>query len=588
MFDSSMEAIDKKSSSSNSSFNIILSVATNFLKNTFISDQSLIPIIKDGQVEIQPLQQKTEKPCPFLINKESASSTMTRVAAARFHDEISKSSDSAAENQKQITKVTVIPESTTDSNSELAAVKSASFGKGKSLASEENIVSEMQDVANVVDSGANKTSSTTSALKSQSVETSTREDADVGVNSSNSSNSGFSTDFPATGGSNIAVKSNTVNKNNDHSVTNQETATSITNCHGAFTNSGSANTNRFSSNSTTGNSASFKNNSDTPPINELKKNKSEKKSKAKKFYVRISPYMDLTTNGFLYFGPMVRKVEAGNCVKIGRFTEKFKDAFNASSNSSAPIVFKSKVVSRSHALLGVNKDGEWFIKDVKSSAGTFLNRRRLSPANEESGQVEVKNGDVIQLGVDFRGGTEEIYRCVKMKIELNKSWVIHNKNFSEDARQKLQTLGDSESETECCVICLEDIKKNQAIFFSPCSHIYHYRCIRRIIYKTYPQFTCPTCRATNDLEADEDDDLATSSEEEADNDIDELGENTEEDLNNHDQQQLHEDAASIYEMDPVEDNIISVRPALTPNDGGRINEQRIVIDVDDDNDQIMT
>jgi hypothetical protein len=29
---------------------------------------------------------------------------------------------------------------------------------------------------------------------------------------------------------------------------------------------------------------------------------------------------------------------------------------------------------------------------------------------------------VIQLGVDYQGGTEEVYRCVKMRVELNRGW----------------------------------------------------------------------------------------------------------------------------------------------------------------------
>ena len=29
---------------------------------------------------------------------------------------------------------------------------------------------------------------------------------------------------------------------------------------------------------------------------------------------------------------------------------------------------------------------------------------------------------MIQLGVDYQGGTEEVYRCVKMRVELNRGW----------------------------------------------------------------------------------------------------------------------------------------------------------------------
>ncbi|CAD6893585.1 unnamed protein product [Tilletia caries] len=47
---------------------------------------------------------------------------------------------------------------------------------------------------------------------------------------------------------------------------------------------------------------------------------------------------------------------------------------------------------------------------------------RQSPGVESS-PFRIKDGDVIQLGVDYQGGTEEIYRCVKMRIELNRGCV---------------------------------------------------------------------------------------------------------------------------------------------------------------------
>ena len=47
----------------------------------------------------------------------------------------------------------------------------------------------------------------------------------------------------------------------------------------------------------------------------------------------------------------------------------------------------------------------------------------------------------------------------------------------------------------------------QSLFVAPCSHVWHYKCIRPILndVKNYPQFMCPNCRAVTDLEADVDD-----------------------------------------------------------------------------------
>lgn len=54
------------------------------------------------------------------------------------------------------------------------------------------------------------------------------------------------------------------------------------------------------------------------------------------------------------------------------------------------------------------------------------------------------------------------------------------------------------------------------MFVAPCSHVWHYKCIRPILndHKTWPQFLCPNCRAVADLEADVDDPNNVSWEEE--------------------------------------------------------------------------
>lgn len=43
----------------------------------------------------------------------------------------------------------------------------------------------------------------------------------------------------------------------------------------------------------------------------------------------------------------------------------------------------------------------------------------------------------------------------------------------------------------------------QSLFVAPCSHVWHYKCIRPILNgQTWPNFLCPNCRAIADLEAD--------------------------------------------------------------------------------------
>lgn len=69
------------------------------------------------------------------------------------------------------------------------------------------------------------------------------------------------------------------------------------------------------------------------------------------------------------------------------------------------IVFKSKVVSRSHAEIW-EENKVCYIKDNGSQSGTFLNAMRLSAAATVSKPYKLKNKDVIQFGVDYKGAGE--------------------------------------------------------------------------------------------------------------------------------------------------------------------------------------
>jgi hypothetical protein len=128
---------------------------------------------------------------------------------------------------------------------------------------------------------------------------------------------------------------------------------------------------------------------------------------------------------------------------------------------------------------------------------------RLSPAGVESRSYEIKDGDIIQLGVDFQGGREEIYRSVKMKFQVNHSKrprpLSFNVNAYRNIRQISQLEHSSGSTEECC-ICLYALAPFQALFVSPCTHTFHFKCIRPLL-SSYPGFQCPICRKYSDLEA---------------------------------------------------------------------------------------
>lgn len=141
--------------------------------------------------------------------------------------------------------------------------------------------------------------------------------------------------------------------------------------------------------------------------------------------IRFFAYQDThhSSRPSLQFSPMTRTLPSEDCViRVGRYSERDGVPIATPSEpSDAPIGFKSKVVSRKHCEFSI-VDGQWHIKDVGSSSGTFLNRTRLSQPNMASRLYAVRDGDIVQLGIDFRGGEEMIFRCVRIRIECNRQW----------------------------------------------------------------------------------------------------------------------------------------------------------------------
>ncbi|ORX96101.1 SMAD/FHA domain-containing protein [Basidiobolus meristosporus CBS 931.73] len=89
-----------------------------------------------------------------------------------------------------------------------------------------------------------------------------------------------------------------------------------------------------------------------------------------------------------------KKLELFDKVKIGRQV----------SAKTCPEVnngyFNSKVLSRTHAEVWL-ENGQVYIKDLKSSNGTYLNNCRLSPEGVESQPFQLKNEDLLDFGVDI-------------------------------------------------------------------------------------------------------------------------------------------------------------------------------------------
>ncbi|KAG6878838.1 hypothetical protein C0992_007281 [Termitomyces sp. T32_za158] len=246
--------------------------------------------------------------------------------------------------------------------------------------------------------------------------------------------------------------------------------------------------------------------------------------------IRLVPHID--SRRTLRFDAIARDLAVGSSpLRIGRFTDRTGlglAAVNAMGTNR--LAFKSKVVSRAHAEIWVESGGRFFIKDTKSSSGTFLNHVRLSPANTESRPFQMKDGDILQLGVDYQGGTEDIYKSVKIRIELGREWQSAANAFNTNTLKILKTLQQPPAATtanapkahqipDCC-ICLFSVTIRQALFIAPCSHTFHYKCIRPLLETHHPAFSCPLCRTFADLEEDVEVEVEVDADADADADAD--------------------------------------------------------------------
>lgn len=81
--------------------------------------------------------------------------------------------------------------------------------------------------------------------------------------------------------------------------------------------------------------------------------------------------------------------------------------------------FDSKVLSRQHAEIWADREGKIWIRDVKSSNGTFVNGSRLSPENRESEPHELSTSDHLELGIDIVSEDQKsvVHHKVAAKVE---------------------------------------------------------------------------------------------------------------------------------------------------------------------------
>ncbi|KAL1894912.1 hypothetical protein Sste5346_005599 [Sporothrix stenoceras] len=100
-------------------------------------------------------------------------------------------------------------------------------------------------------------------------------------------------------------------------------------------------------------------------------------------------------------------------LRIGRQTNK------STTPNTVNGFFDSKVLSRQHAEIYADRNGTIWIRDIKSSNGTFVNGTRLSAENRESEPHELQTNDHLELGIDIVSEDQKsvVHHKVAAKVE---------------------------------------------------------------------------------------------------------------------------------------------------------------------------
>uniref|UniRef100_A0A8R1EB68 FHA domain-containing protein n=1 Tax=Caenorhabditis japonica TaxID=281687 RepID=A0A8R1EB68_CAEJA len=127
-------------------------------------------------------------------------------------------------------------------------------------------------------------------------------------------------------------------------------------------------------------------------------------------------------------------------VKIGRAVARTQ----ATSDNA---VFDCKVLSRNHAILWY-RDGEFWLKDTKSSNGTFVNNEKLQIDQKATGREtdsrRVYSGDIIQFGVEIVENANKVsvvYGCIYAVLQCFNAEGRFFENTSPAAEEGVRSTG---------------------------------------------------------------------------------------------------------------------------------------------------
>jgi pSer/pThr/pTyr-binding forkhead associated (FHA) protein len=179
-------------------------------------------------------------------------------------------------------------------------------------------------------------------------------------------------------------------------------------------------------------------------------------------------------------------------IRIGRST----DTTHLEPQRDMPrLDWSPAVMSVHHCAIWCSSKG-WYIKDIASNTGTFLNYVRLSKPGIESPAYLLHDGDFIQLGQPGTHSDGELStQSFVVRIESDDPYRAENRNSGPPRRCKRDSReGSAERISADCTICSTPILQSQASLTAPCNHMWHYGCMQRCIKATSVLgFLCPIC-----------------------------------------------------------------------------------------------
>ncbi|EGD72765.1 hypothetical protein PTSG_04495 [Salpingoeca rosetta] len=138
-------------------------------------------------------------------------------------------------------------------------------------------------------------------------------------------------------------------------------------------------------------------------------------------------------------------------------------------NKQAPApdnaIFENKVLSRSHAEIWL-ENNLVYIKDTKSSNGTYVNAKRLSKSNEESAPVQLKTGDQVRLGVDVVESKSAVHRRLTLDVCVVLPALV--RPIEDILSAPVEAFEDADS-----AVLLEELRNLRTEYTSVCTDFMH-------------------------------------------------------------------------------------------------------------------